>query len=58
MTDKLKLPSKNSKKMKKAGDIGAEDTFDSVEQRLIETLMPGIDTVIDDCIADIWRKYD
>ena len=35
-----------------------EEEFDEEEQMLINALMPGIDTVIDDCIEDIWRRYD
>ena len=42
---------------KKLCDFG-DGEFDAIENKLIETLMPGIDTVIDDCITDIWKKYD
>ena len=35
-----------------------EDEFSYEEQELIATLMPNMDTVISDCIDDIWQLYD
>ena len=35
-----------------------EDEFGYEEQELIATLMPSIDTVIKDCIDEIWMLYD